>query len=225
MFCPCRVLGAFSSSVSYAKALIPIVLTYRVSWNSALSETVPMSTMRISVVTPEFLLGDPFDVAAARKLAAARLPLPVSGLNQVTGRQVNTTLSASWGSVGWELNSLITNDSYYEQTQKDYKAAAYKLLTRLECLNKYQDIAGKASDGLLVSTWDQITETDPRYLSDNSLLWSYGAFGVEGPGNYWLCGNSNDFDCRKPHEWDKDPALIRDWNVFGYRYRYPHESV
>ena len=171
------------------------------------------------MVTPAFLSGGNIDVNATTATATRRLSMEVKGALQLSpGEIVNTTLGASWGVNSWQIQSGIKNATWIRQVQEKVAAGVFsRPLTAIECLTSYQSPTGDHSDVIMVSTYDTVMDIDPRVLSDNTFLFVWGMYGFGGPGNYWECGPSNSFDCRKPDIWKSDPSIVQDWNVYGYK--------
>ncbi|KIW04336.1 uncharacterized protein PV09_04626 [Verruconis gallopava] len=117
--------------------------------------------------------------------------------------------------------TVQTIDQRYIQAQVDYLVGEYPIrLDPVQCLSRYVTTTSNRSDVLMVSSYDIVTGSDTRRFSNNSLLFAYNPYGFDGPGNYWECGISNSFDCRKPKEWKANPSIAKDWNIFGYRIDY-----
>jgi hypothetical protein len=196
--------------------------TNSIRYNSALSQTLPLSSPRIVIVTPEFLSGGLIDVEAAKGTAIRRSSLKVIGRQQMSpAKMINSTLGGLWGDGTPAFdpnNNMSGNLSEYRQFQEDYDAKRFpKLLSAVECLTKYLNPTANRSDMIMVSTYDTVMHMDLQNATNNTLLYEYGAFGFDGPGNYWECGVSNTFDCRKPELWKHNTSLVKDWNVYGYR--------
>src|SRR6266480_3914992 len=168
-------------------------------YNSAISSTFPLNSPAIVVVTPDFLSEGFIDPNATRATAAQRANMVVSGMQQIPPRKiVNSTLGASWGRVGFVAE--IADDCYVAggcgQFQRELALGSFShFMSPVDCLTAYVSPTGNRSDLIIVSTYDMIANIDPKNNSNNSLLYTYGAFRFGGPGNYWECGNSNDFDC------------------------------
>lgn len=94
-----------------------------------------------------------------------------------------------------------------------------KNLTTSECLTIHTSWFGNRSDVLLVSTQDLLESQISLPPTNESLLFMDFSPGFDGPGMYWPCTTSK-FDCRKPSSWNKDPTIIENWNVIGYKIDY-----
>lgn len=182
-----------------------------------------MSSPRIMVVTPQFFQGGAIDRNATVDMAADRSDLPTIGRLQVPPNDIrNTTLGASWGNLDFNLTEWPPSQNSSLTAQRDYAAGKFsKRLPAVECLTRYMRLTGNQSDALLVSSYDAALQVNTNISSPNStLLYEYGAQGFDGPGNYWPCGISNTFDCRKPEQWRHDPSIAAEWNVYGYKIDY-----
>lgn len=174
------------------------------------------------IVTPGFLANGLIDTSATREAALRRISMPTTGRLQVSPANiVHTTLGANWGNLAWDVSNYAPSENLTRGFQKDHTAGKFrKRLRPVDCLSEYLKPTANRSDSIFVSTYDKILQTDPRSLSNNTLLFDCGAFGFDGPGNYWECGISNSFDCRKPELWKHNESLVEDWNVFGYKYEF-----
>jgi hypothetical protein len=179
-----------------------------------------MNQRDIVIATPELVSGGPIDLNVTRAITNQRAGVQVRGRLQHSPSVIsNSTLGGSWGDAiyfGTDLSDW--NTSRLEKVKAKVSTLGHSgRLTPVECLKRYISPTSNQSDIVIVSTFDVTSGRDPRSLSNSSFLYAYSAFGFGGPGNYWQCGNSNDFDCRKSRLWEKNPSIVDDRNVFGYK--------
>jgi hypothetical protein len=137
---------------------------------------------------------------------------------------VQSEVGANWGTpTHWDFNvsNQCGQDGCMSFRQRAQNGTFSKRLDTVQCLQTYVSGFGNRSDLLLVSTQDLLaSQTPPMPSKNNSLLFAGYSPGIGGPGYYWECGSTNTFDCRNPSPWIKDPSIIENWNVIGYKIDY-----
>lgn len=196
-------------------------------YNSVVFTTVPINSISILVVTPDFLNDGPVDADMATSTAKGRgnmtLPgLPQQGSKEVIPTQINSPWSVG-GSHRWDFS--VTDrcgaDGCIHHQNKVKQGVFSKRLDPVQCLELYTTTSptSNRSDVLLVSTKDLLDPLNSLPIN-NSLLFVENATSLPTPGTFWECGTTNTFDCRKRDIWTKDPSIIKDWNVIGYKIDY-----
>lgn len=185
-------------------------------YNSAFFTTIPVNAYTWAAVTPEFLTGTPFNITATNDTLTERAALTVQWLPPSLDEVVNGTLGTpgdvttpSWDIeetlLAWKARSL--NDTIYTK------------LEPLECLEAYVTQFGNASDVLIISSTDMISETTIPQTS-NSFLAAGLVGGLQSPDTYWECSFSNTFKCTQMATWRNNASIVANWNVFGYEVDY-----
>ena len=173
------------------------------------------------VVTPDYLLGAPWDLNATNTTLQERGSEEVLGLVGDSGLPVLQPLVASINQASWPSfeNIAIMQDAVRNGT-------SFTKLSPLDCLEQYSTPFGDRSDIILIA--QDINSTNN---GNNSVL----ACGVQGavdrgahkgshPGE-WMCRQSNTFSCKKlaVHGYESEDqklSAIAHWNIVGYEIDY-----
>ena len=183
------------------------------------------------MVTPDFLEDGLVDVAATTKVVRTREQMTLPGLPQIGPQTVvPMRIGGPWdvvakNPVSWGSNLSYLTDNCGPEKCMQYQSKAKngifkRKLDPLQCLDTYATSFGSnRSDAIFVSTTD-LLEPHRSLPANNSLLYIGSAVSYQTPGTYWQCGPTNTFDCRDLKAWNKNPSIIQNWNIMGYKIDY-----
>jgi hypothetical protein len=111
-------------------------------------------------------------------------------------------------------------------------------LSPIDCLTAYTDIYRNLSNVIMVADYDFLSNkpTIEANTTNTLLFTKYIRLNQDfrfWNGYNWLCGNTNSFDCklnlvyidlylnrvigRLPSLWLKDPSIMKNWNILGWK--------
>ncbi|KAF2870526.1 hypothetical protein BDV95DRAFT_595268 [Massariosphaeria phaeospora] len=212
-------------------------------YNSAIYMARPMNHVKMHIVAPEFLTGAPVSVDNAAWMYGWRREQNLTGLERkhTNHRKLVSQAIDSDSLFNWNMACDTDNCSSVQQYAMDQQYQ--RRLNPFDCLTAYSSIYGNRSDVIFVSRYDYlwnsstsiphvsvnndsslIISNDASELSnpiENSLLFAKELKDVMVVGFWmdydWLCGTTNSFDCRRPTAWLKNPSIVDDWNILGWK--------
>ncbi|KAF2674899.1 hypothetical protein BT63DRAFT_449888 [Microthyrium microscopicum] len=192
-------------------------------YNSGIYNSQPHNAINFLVVKPDFLNDGPVSTRTATTVAMSRRNVTLESLPQGPPYKIETLpIDSNWGQGNgqWTFNisNFCSDDSCTDYRQKVMNNSFSKNLTKSQCLDAYLTSSGNRSDVLLISTED-ILAPNTTFSSNNTLLFAAESY-LSTPGFYWECGSTNTFDCRTRSNLLKNPTLIENWNVIGYKIDY-----
>lgn len=193
------------------------------SFNSAVINIVPQNVYIWTVVTPGFLSGHPFNITAMNATLDSRAGTLVWGLDTSTPQRM---VHGPMGTPGDTSPYLTYFASGVARIQHEIvnEDKSYKKFSPFDCLQRYTQFDGNASDVILVSTEDMVDNSTTLLQAENSLLAMEDQINrwvaIDSKPGYWECGTSNSFSCSSTQSWAGNQSLVADWNVWGYKIEY-----
>ncbi|KAH6663005.1 hypothetical protein B0J14DRAFT_684940 [Halenospora varia] len=193
-------------------------------YNSAIFSTLPTNTINLILIRPSFLTGASFNPLQTTATIAQRRNITTLNRERLPPYHIVEQRQGSWSDNNqndWNVTSACVSQGL-NCTSVQAKAISggfNKNMTVQECLTLHTSWFGNKSDVLLISTQDLLESRLPPQPTNNSFLFAKFSPGFAGPGMYWPCFTSS-FDCRKPYLWNRDPSIIKDWNIMRYKIDY-----
>jgi len=197
------------------------------SYNSAIYTMQPMNAQQVLVTTPDFLTGGSFSVNASSTRAIERGNHTLESRPQYNPEKLEESrINSRWGGLGGGRYSFdlggVCNDQCVAKWRERLTIGDFKAnLTKFDCMKAYLgSYSTNSSDVIFISSQDLLSGGASDPSRNNSLLFAIKDVGyIQLPNQYWICGASNTFDCRKFRSW-KDSTDIENWNIIGYKIDY-----
>jgi hypothetical protein len=154
-----------------------------------------------------------------------RINLTMEALLQTdTASLQQLQIGGMWGeghsSTSFDFNVAKTcgNDECLDWQAKAVNGTFTRNVTALQCLEENLSAFSNRSRTILIASIDLAEPQNNLDLVNNILLFA-GSMGaqVQVQGQFWPCGSTNTFDCRKPEDWIRSPPEVENWNVIGYK--------
>ncbi|KAF2675503.1 hypothetical protein BT63DRAFT_475106 [Microthyrium microscopicum] len=205
--------------VDYGRKLAWLLLAFtavplHLLYNSAVYNTNPANQHAFYVVTPGFFEGQQMNVGKSVVAWDWRARQNMTGL-EVSPAVHKKLVSQPIDAYEYGYNADRCGDNKCGNLTDQYTSGVFvRNVSALECLNTYSDPFSNSSNVIFQTSYDYLSGLETSVSNaTNPLLfvkWLHIEMVFDFWNDYqWLCGDQS--------AWEKDPSIIKDWNILGWR--------